>query len=115
MTTDTRSARGCSDVANPPRQKGTRFETAVVNRGLDYGLNIRRMPPGCRYDIHVWGSTGRTIEALAAKQNYGPALVTIPLDDFFHLLKEHGDAAHIECKSLKKIALHSIYQDKFRR
>jgi hypothetical protein len=102
-------------VSNPPRQKGTRFETFIVNLGKDFGLDIMRMPAASRFDIKVRGYTGKTIEALAAKQNFGPALVTIPLTDFFHLLRGHGDGANIEAKSLKKIALHTIYQDKFRR
>jgi len=101
-------------VANPPRQKGTRFETFVVNKGReDYGLDISRMPASSRYDIAVRGSTGRTIEALVAKENYGQPLATITLSDFFHLLEAHGDNAHIECKSLKRIALHGIYEEKF--
>ena len=61
------------------------------------------------------GAAGRTIEALVARENYGQALATIPLRDFLHLLAEHGDSAHIECKHLARIALHSIYEGKFSR
>lgn len=101
-----------------PRDKGTQFETKVANTGFDYGYDedhCFRMPASSPYDIKVVGSTGRVINALAAKADYGQALVTIPLNDFFHLLSNHGDSAHIECKRLAKIALHSIYEDKFPR
>jgi hypothetical protein len=100
-------------VANPQRQKGTTFETFVVNEGKDYDLDISRMPASSRYDINVRGNTGRVIEALVAREDYGSPLVTIPLRDYFHLLQEHGDSSHIECKRLKRIALHGIYEGKF--
>jgi len=97
-----------------PKDKGTKFETFIVNTGAsDYGLDIARMPASSRYDIAVRGSTGRTIEALVAKENGGPALATITLADFFHLLQAHGDNAHIEAKHLARIFLHGIYEEKF--
>lgn len=96
-----------------PKDKGTRFETEVVNRGKDFGLDIYRTPASSRYDIEVRGGTGRTIEALVTRPNYGQALATTRLADLFHLLSEHGDAAHIECKRLAKVAVHSIFEDKF--
>ena len=101
-------------MANPSKQKGTKFETDIVNRGKDYGLDIRRMPASARYDIFVRSGTGRTIEALVTRPDYGKALATIRLDDLFHLLVAHGDGAHIEAKRLAKVAIHSIFDDKFR-
>ncbi|RPJ20462.1 MAG: hypothetical protein EHM35_19440 [Planctomycetaceae bacterium] len=100
-------------MANPPKQKGTKFETEVVNLGKAYGLNIERTAASTRYDVRVNGSTGRIINALVTRPDYGQALASIPLRDFFHLLSEHGDAAFIECKRLKKVALHRIYEEKF--
>lgn len=102
-------------MSNPSKKKGTGFETDIVNRGLDYGLDIFRKEAGNRYDIEVRGSTGRTIEALVARADRGKALVTIRLDDFFHILQEHGDNAHIEAKRLARVALHSIFEEKFGR
>ena len=96
-----------------PKDKGTRFETFVTSVLLGYGLEAKRMPASSRYDIGVRGSTGKTIEVLVAKENNGKALATIPLSDFAHLLQQHGDNAHIECKHLARIALHGIYQSKF--
>ena len=101
-------------MSNPSKQKGTKFETEVVNMGEgDYGLDIYRMPASARYDIAVRGSTGRIIETLVTRPDYGQALATMRLRDFFHLLQEHGDHAHIECKRLAKVSLHSIFEDKF--
>jgi len=100
-------------MSNPPRQKGTKFETFVVNESKEYGLAAHRMPASSRYDINVRGNTGRVIQALVAREDYGAPLATIPLRDFLHLLASHGDGANIECKRLKRIALHGIYQSKF--
>ncbi len=96
-----------------PKDKGTKFETFVKRTLQDYGLDAERTPASSRHDITVRGSTGRTIHALAAQANYGPPLVTIPLRDFAHLLASHGDNAHIECKRLAAIALHTTFTDKF--
>ena len=100
-------------MANPPKAKGTRFETEIVNRAKDYGLDAVREPASARWDVTVRGSTGRTIEALATRPDYGFPLVSIPLADFLHLLAAHGDSAHIECKRYKKMAHHSLYANKF--
>jgi hypothetical protein len=102
-------------VLKRPKDKGTAFETWVVNRGKDRGLDIYRTPASSRYDIEVRGNTGRTIDALVTRPDYGHALATIRLDDLLHMLQEHGDGAHIECKRLAKVALHSIFEDKFSR
>jgi hypothetical protein len=96
-----------------PKDKGTRFETWTERYLQERGLDAKREDAGNRWDITVRGSTGRTIEALAARENHGQALVTIRLADFAHLLAEHGDSAHIECKHLARIALHGIFQSKF--
>jgi hypothetical protein len=96
-----------------PKDKGTRFETWTENQALDHGLDAKREDAGNRWDITVRGSTGHTIEALVTRPNYGQAMATIRLHDFFHLLAAHGDSAHIECKRLAKVAVHSIFEDKF--
>ncbi len=102
-------------MSNPSKQKGTKFETWCANMALDRGLTAKREPAGARFDITIKGSTGRTIEALVTRPDYGQALATIPYRDFLHLLMAHGDGAHVECKRLAKVALHSIYEDKFGR
>jgi hypothetical protein len=102
-------------MSNPSKAKGTGFEREVTNRGLEYGLNIVREPAGAPWDHTVRGSTGRTIEALVTRPDRGRALATIALDDLFHILAEHGDNAHIECKRFARIALHTIYEKKFPR
>ena len=66
------------------------------------------------YDIRVNGSTGRTIQALATRPDYGLALVSIPPRDFFHLLRSHGDNAQIEAKRYKAFAHHTIFQETYR-
>ena len=100
-------------MANPPKQKGTRFESDLVSRAHDFGLDAYRMPASSRYDIQVRGNTGRNLDALITRPDYGQALVTIRLADFFHLLAEHGDGAHIEAKRYKAFRHHSIFEDKF--
>jgi hypothetical protein len=96
-----------------PKDKGTRFETSTERFLQALGLDAKREDAGNRWDITVRGSTGRTIEALVARENYGPPLATIRLRDFAHLLAAHGDNAHIECKHLSRIALHGVFQSKF--
>ena len=96
-----------------PKDKGTRFETWTERYLQERGLDAKREDAGAKWDITVRGSTGRTIEALATRPDYGFPLVSITLADFAHLLQEHGDSAHIECKRLAKVAIHSIYIDKF--
>lgn len=100
-------------MANPPKKKGTGYETEVVSRGKDFGLDIFRTSPGMPYDVEVRGNTGRIIEALTARADRGRSLVLIPLDDLFHMLAEHGDGAHIECKRYARVSLHTIYERKF--
>lgn len=100
-------------MANPPKQKGTKFETEVVNAALDKGLTAQRTSAGRRYDIDILGSTGRTIEALATRPDYGHTLVTMRLADFLHLLAGHGDGAKVECKRYRRFSLHGIFDDKF--
>lgn len=100
-------------MANPPKQKGTRYETEVVRAAEGYGLTAERRPNGSRYDIGIRGGTGRTIEGLATRPDKGQTLVTIRLQDFLHLLASHGDAAHIECKRYKTFAHHTIFESKF--
>ena len=87
-----------------PKDKGTKFETWVTNQALDRGLAAKREPAGAPWDITVQSQPAAS--SLVARENYGQALATIPLRDFLHLLAEHGDSAHIECKHLARIALH---------
>ena len=101
-------------MTNPSKAKGTRFETWVVNTLVnDYGLDAFRKEAAHRYDIEVRGNTGRTIDTLVTRPDYGQPLAIIRFRDFAHILQEHGDNAHIEAKRLAKVAIHSIFEDKF--
>ncbi len=100
-------------MANPPRKKGTGYETEIVREAEGFGLTAERQPSGARYDIGIRGGTGRTIDGLATRPDHGQSLVTIKLSDFLHLLASHGDGAHIECKRYKSFAHHTIFESKF--
>jgi len=102
-------------MANPPRKKGTGFETETVNEAKEYGLDAFRLEQGSPYDIEVRGSTGRVIEALVTRPDRGESLATIRTKDLLHILAEHGDNAHIECKRYARFALHTIFEYKFGR
>lgn len=81
--------------------------------GQDYGLEMHRQPASAAFDIFVRGNTGRVVEGLATRPDRGQWLVTIRLDDLFHILREHGDSAHIEVKRYARFALHTIFEKKF--
>jgi hypothetical protein len=100
-------------MANPPKQKGTGGEREVVLELRMRGIDAVREPASAAWDITVRGSTGRTINALATRPDHGRWLVTIPFEDFAHILAEHGDNAHIEVKRYARFALHTIFGKKF--
>lgn len=100
-------------MSNPPKQKGTGFETEFVNDATAAGLRAVRTSAGAKYDVRITGSTGRVIAAIATRPDRGSTLVTIPMKDFFHLLANHGDNAIVECKRYKRFALHTIFNQKF--
>ena len=101
-------------MSNPPRKKGTGFESFIVKEAEGYGLEATRTSAGARYDVDIRGGTGRSIEGLATRPDRGQPLVTIRLADFFHLLASHGDGAHIEAKRYKAFRHHAIFESKFR-
>lgn len=102
-------------MANPPKAKGTGGEREVLTKAISaYGLDATRTPASATYDIAVRGSTGRTIQVLATRPDHGRWLATIPLDDLFHMLQEHGDNARIEVKRYRRFALHTIWDRKFK-
>ena len=115
-------------MSNPSKQKGTKFETKIVNDLNDHfggatvgGVYAKRMPAGSRYDIYNVRPTnpGYTpTDILVAKADYGPPLVTLRWSDFLSLWglamgEAYDGPLHIEAKRLAKIALHSIFEEKF--
>ena len=101
-------------MSNPPKQKGTAFEREVLLAAEASGLKVRRTPAGWPWDLEVEGSTGHVIEALVTRPDRGKALATVRLDDLFHVLREHGDPANIECKRYARFVIHTIFNDTFK-
>jgi len=115
-------------MANPSKKKGTKFETEIVNDlNTSFGSQVvggvfaKRTSAGKRYDIENVRPTNPGYEAtniLVAKADYGPRLVTMQWKDFVMLWgiamgESYDGPLHIEAKRLAKIALHTIFQDKF--
>jgi hypothetical protein len=115
-------------VANPSKQKGTKFETQIVNDlNTTFGSQVvggvfaKRTPASSRYDIENVRPTNPGYPAtdiLVAKADYGPRLVTMQWHDFTMLWgvamgESYDGPLHIEAKRLAKIALHSIFEEKF--
>lgn len=104
-------------MANPPKRKGTAFETEIVRAAREHGLRAERTAPTSPYDVVInMDSDGlaEVVNALATRPDRGQTLVTIPLSVFFDLLDVTGVEAHVECKRYARFALHAIYESKFR-
>ena len=112
-------------MANPPKKKGTGFETETVNKWLADGFDAQRMPQGSPYDntVEPWWSRAwpplskpvAVIEALTMRADRGEAFTIITHDDFRRLLKEAGIEVHEECKRFARISVWSIFRKKFPR
>jgi hypothetical protein len=102
-------------MANPPKKKGTGFETERVNTWLADGIDAKREPQGAPYDITVYGDKDVTIEALTVRADHGEAMTLIPHDVFRHLVAYRGAQVHEECKRYARINLCTIYRKKFKR
>lgn len=110
-------------MANPPRAKGTREETAIVNdwnerHGMCHAHKARRMPASSTYDIFVdAGSTERPYyDVLATRADYGERLITMRWGDFkelWDLAAHHSPNLRMEVKRYRAFALHKIFFDKF--
>jgi hypothetical protein len=113
-------------MANPPRQKGTTEETAIVNEWNNYFAAFevehvaRRMPAGARYDIEVdgfeWGDRS-PIEVLSTRSDRGERLVTLRFADFMDLygIGKEPPVLHIEAKRYARTAIGTIFEKKFGR
>ena len=115
-------------MANPSKQKGTAFETKIVNdlnkafgSQVVGGVFAQRTPASSRYDIVNVRPTNPEfipVDIVVAKADYGPPLVTMRWQDFLMLWgcmmgESYDGPLHIEAKRLSKIALHKIFQEKF--
>jgi hypothetical protein len=111
-------------MANPPRQKGTTEETAIVNEWNAYFPRrlARRMPAASRYDIHVDGAWPgiRVVDVLSTRADRGERLVTIRFEDFMSLWSDATTTGaeptlHIESKRYARTAIGTIFEKKFGR
>ena len=105
-------------MANPPKQKGTGYETEIERAGILAGFTARRVEPGLPWDVELDAKpsmAGHRINALATRPDYGRTLVTITLPDFLDVLGYRGYGARIECKRYRRFALHTIFEGKFSR
>lgn len=102
-------------MSNPPKAKGTAYETEV-KRALGY-LGLVRTPPGTKWDIELPGTA--PVEVLATRPDRGETLVTLRLVDFVALFdaytkEKENPGLRIECKRYKAFSLHSIFHEKFK-
>jgi hypothetical protein len=111
-------------VSNPPRQKGTKEETAFVNDWNAYFGSVGngqaiRMPAGSRYDIHVSADDDDIVDVLSTKADRTERLVTLRFKDFMRLWgKANQDydfrpTLRVESKRYRRFALHGIFFSKF--
>jgi Holliday junction resolvase len=98
-------------MVNPPRKKGTGYETELVNAFEAEGYVARRMEAGHRFDIEVLGPRLDPINVLATRPDRGRTLVTVSLEDLFRLIPMNS--LHVEAKRYKRFALHTLYEEKF--
>lgn len=107
-------------MANPPKQKGTRFETEVVRAWEERfpGARVERMKAGNYYDVLVLQSIGlRYMNALVTRPDRGQRLYTLNENDLMDLV-EHArlPELHIEAKRRGgSLWHHKIYEEKFGR
>lgn len=106
-------------MANPPRKKGTGFETERVNAWVEDNFEARRMPQGSPYDNHIRGwDPSRApwfIEALTMRADRGEAVSLITHEDLRRLARIAGVDIHEECKRFARVSAWSIFKKKFRR
>jgi hypothetical protein len=103
-------------MANPPKQKGTAYETEVMREAQARGFVARRTAPTLPHDVEVDGIAGSPVRALFTRPDRGESLVTIAADDFWTLLGWSHAPAQIECKRRKGgLWHHTIFHSKFGR
>lgn len=103
-------------MANPPKKKGTGFETEMERAFEAAGFEVHKTGEGESFDLRVVG-TGpqrvRSLPMLATRPDRGESLVTLRLPDLLTLLGPSGYGAHVECKRYARFALHTIFRKKF--
>jgi hypothetical protein len=104
-------------MANPPKQKGTAYETEVMREAQARGFVARRTAPTLPHDVEVDGfPNAPVVRALFSRPDRGQSLVTITADDFWSLLREGARGAQIECKRRKGgLWHHRIFHEKLGR
>lgn len=104
-------------MSNPPKKKGTGYETELVRFFDGEVFTACRLENGSRHDIKVRSigvEDDRIVEALATRPDRGHTLVSVRLEDFFDLLEDAGWAgANIEAKRWARFAHHEIFRKKF--
>jgi hypothetical protein len=102
-------------MANPPRQKGTKFETEVC-RAFGYST-LKRTAASTKWDLEEVGPS--PIEILATRPDRGRTLVSLRLEDFaalydaYCLLQSARPGLRIECKRYARFEHHRIFTEKF--
>ena len=106
-------------MANPPKRKGTGYETEVARAFEAAGFEVHRTEPGLNFDIRVLGrgpQRVRSMPMLATRPDRGETLVSLRLPDLLTLLGPAGYGAHVECKRRGgSLWHHSIFAQKFGR
>lgn len=102
-------------MANPPKSKGTRFETKTKRRLEAAGFRVERREANARYDLDVREDpkvpyAPEPVKALVTEPDYGRTLVTITMEDFMGFLWSTGWGAHLECKKGNTYkAIHTLW------
>lgn len=100
-------------MSNPPKQKGTGFETERERRWQALGLRSRKMPNGSHYDVHVEGREGLVVEALTMRPDRKQAYTLIRTSDFEDLVVLTGATVHEECKRPARLSISTTFEKKF--
>jgi len=107
-------------MSNPPRQKGTSYETELVNQwNACFGDSnpMVRNPASATFDLTKPGYGREPLEILATRPDRGQSLVTMRWTDFMSLFGsftfERSTPVHVEAKRYKRFSLHSIFEETF--
>lgn len=106
-------------MANPPKKKGTAYETEIARVFDANGFRAERRDQGSRFDVTVFPSDVpyQVMDVLATRPDRGKTLVSLDLEDFLDLFVGtlNSIELHVECKRYARFAHHAIYESKFGR